>query len=143
MISSMVWKGVVVEFQGDVGPDPILDKLFNVSSADRIGVGLYHIILQFAQINGVNVATNVHPTYTPEILAANQPTDTEVFFVEISEVDELAGEFHLQLYGGEVPANGKLTLIPYDLQVGDRLFFFGLLSLSDEVLGLTGLTGVF
>ncbi len=140
MVSAMPWKGVVVEFNGVTGSDPILDKTYNVAEATRIGVGQYHIILERAQINGVNVADNIHPTYTPEILIANQPADTEIFFVEIAEVDEVAGEFHLHLFGAEVPSNNKLTLIPYDLQTGDRLFFFGLLSLADNVVELSGLS---
>jgi len=132
VVNALPWKGIYVEADGVTGTDPIVGGSYNLDTLTRTGVGLYRVQLRVATIAGISVADNIYPNIHIEIDPPNQPADTELFLGEIQARNEVAGWFDIQIWGAEVPPSGKLTLVAYDLQGNDRMFFFGNLSIASQ-----------
>jgi hypothetical protein len=98
----------------------------------RQSVGVYRFTLQFPTVQTIQVIDKCFPSLYAQILVANQPADTEVFFVKMAIVNAATGVFDISLFGGNVPASGKLTLIPYDLKNGDKLYVSGDFSIETD-----------
>ena len=126
LVNGLPWKGFYCLLTGSTLPTNFSStQLYNVNAPVRLGVGLYQFTLNYPVVQGVQVIDRCFPSITPQILTVNHPVDTNVFFVDMTIINAVTGVFNIQLWGGYVPASGKLTLMAYDLQNADKLFISG------------------
>ena len=131
MVNGLPWKGFYCLLTGGTLPTNFsCTQLYNLNAPARLGVGLYQFTLNYPVVQGVQVIDRCFPSITPQILTVNHPVDTHVFFTDLVVVNAVTGVFTIQLWGGYVPASGKLTLVAYDLQNADKLFVSGDFSLG-------------
>ena len=132
VITAVPWKGVMAELRG-VNPgtvNPTLADTYNVVSAVRTGIGKYRITLQYPTVQNVQVLPLIYPVYTLQVDPVNYPTDTKLFLMQFIPVDSNLGIFDVQVLAGTEGANGKLTLVAYDLKTGDALWLQGYFNLG-------------
>ena len=130
MINALSWKAVFVKVTGaGLGDPPIIDS-YNVTSVTRLGVGLYQATISSTTILGESLQDKVYVTGDVAVLPINRPVDTEVFTVDLVDLDPVGFTFDMQVFGFFSPANQKLELVPYDIQLGDDLEFWGVANLG-------------
>ena len=124
VVTAVPWKAVMAYIQG-VNPgtvNPTYTNSYNVASIVRTGVGLYRVTLQFPVVQGITVLPLVYPLYTLQVAPANYPLDTKLFLMQFIPVDANLGIFDVQIIAATEGANGKITLVNYDLKTGDALW---------------------
>ena len=130
LIQALPWKAVFVKVTGAGLADPPIINRYNVTSVTRLGVGLYQATVQSVTILGEPLTDSVYVTGDVAVLPINRPADTEVFIVELIDLDPVGLTFDMQVLGFHSPANAKLELVPYDILAGDDLEFWGLANLG-------------
>jgi len=132
VVTAVPWKGFMVYIVG-VSPgtgNPTYSNSYNVASVVRTAIGKYRVTLQFPAVQSVLVLPLVYPVYTLQVDPANFPLDTKLFLMQFIPVDSNLGIFDVQVLAGTEGANGKLTLVDYDLKTGDTLWLQGFFNLG-------------
>jgi len=132
VITAVPWKGVMAYIVG-VSPgtgNPTYSNSYNVASVVRTAIGKYRVTLQFPAVQSVLVLPLIYPVYTLQVDPANYPLDTKLFLMQFIPVDSALGIFDVQVLAGTEGANGKLTLVAYDLKTGDALWLQGFFNLG-------------
>ena len=132
VITAVPWKGLMAYIVG-VSPgtgNPTYSNSYNVASVVRTAIGKYRVTLQFPAVQSVLVLPLIYPVYTLQVDPANYPLDTKLFLMQFIPVDSALGIFDVQVLAGTEGANGKLTLVAYDLKTGDGLWLQGFFNLG-------------
>jgi hypothetical protein len=131
--NALPWKGVYALVTGGTTATNFVTTLtYNTAAPTRTGVGVYRFTLTYPVIKGVQVIDRCFPRLFVEVVPP-YPADTVTFFINLVVVNAATGVFDVSVFGGHLPASGKLELIPYDVRVGDKLYVSGDFSLDADV----------
>jgi len=140
VVTGVPWKAVAFYISGTnpvATANPLASNAYNLLSMTKVPAttGLYEGTLLIPTVGGIQVLGRTYPFV--EIVVAVHPADTDVFFYNLIVVNAATGVFRLQIYGGNVPTSGKLTLIPYNLLPADRVAFMAVMNVGGEITGVS------
>jgi len=136
IVTGVPWKSFAFYISGGTPAataNPAVSNNYNIASVTKVPstTGNYEGTLLIPTVGGIEILSRVYPFV--EITVPVKPPDTEVFFYALQVVNSATGVFRLFIYGGQVPASGKLTLIPYNIQPADRVVIMALMNLGTEI----------
>jgi len=140
VVTGLPWKAFTFYISGVNPPataNPLASNSYNILSLTKVAAttGLYEGTLLIPTVGGIQILTHTYPFV--EISVPVRPVDTEVFFYALTVVNAATGVFRLQIFGGNVPASGKLTLVPYNLLPADRVSIMALMNVGGEITGVS------
>jgi hypothetical protein len=140
LVTGVPWKAFSFYINGVNPPataNPLVSNSYNILSVTKVPAtsGLYEATLLIPTVGGIQVLGRTYPFV--EIIVAVKPVDTEVFFYSLISVNPATGVSRLQIYGGSVPASGKLTLVPYNLLPADRVAIMAVMNVGGEITGVS------
>lgn len=127
-----VIKGLMLTSTVDGLGEPDISVNFNInpSTATRISTGLYEFELVQTTFKGIDIIDNVVPTLSHVIAPS---ATSEIFQTELVSTG-LSTTFRIQVNEFIVGVGGKLTIVPYNLVVGDIIAVSGLFNVPGSVL---------